>query len=42
MDIGKPVREIIVEPLEMPEPLRQEPSALPDKVAEPVEEPVAP
>jgi len=25
MDIGQPQREIIVEPLELPEPLREEP-----------------
>lgn len=36
MDVGQPQREIIVEPLELPEPLRAEPSR------EPVAEPFVP
>lgn len=38
MEIGKPQREIIVEPLELPEPLR--PAERPEKVEEPEREPV--
>jgi hypothetical protein len=34
MEIGKPVREIVVEPLELPEPLRRV------EVEQPQEEPV--
>lgn len=37
MNIGEPKREIIVEPLELPEPLRIE---QPEPVEQPVEEPV--
>ena len=40
MDVGEPQREIIVEPLELPEPLR--PSAEPERTPQeqPEEEPV--
>lgn len=40
MDVGAPVREIIVEPLELPEPLRpeREPAREPERV-EPEREP---
>lgn len=38
MQVGKPVREYIVEPLEMPEPLR--PEREPEHVPEPDKEPV--
>jgi len=34
MDVGQPQREIIVEPLELPQPLRSDP--------EPVEQPARP
>jgi hypothetical protein len=39
MDVGQPQREIIVEPIELPEPLREQPA--PDRVPEkqPEEEP---
>ena len=37
MEIGKPQREIFVEPLEMPEPLRAEPERV--KETEPSEVP---
>lgn len=40
-NIGKPVREITVEPLEMPAPLRREaPDSEPRRIDAPVEEPV--
>lgn len=44
MDVGKPQREIYVEPLELPEPLRHEPAPreepIPDRVpTEPEREP---
>ena len=37
MDVGKPQREIYVEPLELPEPLRpaQEPESTPEHQPEP-------
>lgn len=38
MEIGKPLREIIVEPLELPEPLR--PAVEPERQPEPEREPV--
>lgn len=38
MEIGEPKREIIVEPLELPEPLR--PAEQPERVEQPVREPV--
>jgi hypothetical protein len=40
MDIGEPLREIVVEPIELPEPLR--PAVEPDRVPQeqPEEEPV--
>ena len=38
MDIGKPLREIYVEPLEVPEPLRIEQPAEPEQ--QPEREPV--
>jgi hypothetical protein len=31
MDVGQPQREIIVEPLELPEPLRERPQQEPDR-----------
>jgi hypothetical protein len=34
MEIGKPQREIYVEPLELPEPLRETPSEKPEGVPE--------
>jgi hypothetical protein len=37
MEIGKPLREIVVEPLELPEPLRV---PEPEPVEQPVREPV--
>ena len=37
MDIGQPQREIIVEPLELPEPLREEPR--PERQPAPEQEP---
>ena len=42
MDIGEPRREIYVEPLELPEPLRpeREPEREPERVNEPEREPV--
>lgn len=41
MDVGKPKREIYVEPLELPEPLRQEPAREPERTPDqkPQEEP---
>ena len=36
MEIGKPQREIYVEPLELPEPLRQVPTEKPETVEEPI------
>jgi len=38
MNIGEPQRTIIVEPLELPEPLR--PAERPERVNEPEKEPV--
>jgi hypothetical protein len=38
MNVGEPQRVIYVEPVELPEPLRQEPAPQPDK--QPEEEPV--
>ena len=35
MDVGEPQREIIVEPIELPEPLREQPDIKPEK--QPVE-----
>ena len=32
MEIGKPQREILVEPLELPEPLRQIPDSVPLRI----------
>jgi hypothetical protein len=42
MDVGQPQREIIVEPLELPEPLREAPQHEPDRAPshQPEEEPV--
>ena len=42
MQIGEPKRELIVDPLELPEPLRETPSELPERIEEdqPTEEPV--
>lgn len=40
MNIGQPQREYIVEPLELPEPLRTTPSVEPERVPEPEKEPV--
>lgn len=42
MDVGKPQREIYVEPLELPEPLRREaePKRREEPVTEPEKEPV--
>ena len=40
MDIGEPQREIIVEPIELPEPLREQPDIKPEKQPEPDREPV--
>lgn len=42
MEIGKPVREIVVEPLELPEPVRpiEQPVEKPVEWPETVEEPV--
>ena len=42
MDVGKPQREIYVEPLELPEPLRAEPEREParEPQQEPEKEPV--
>ena len=37
MEIGKPQREIFCEPLELPEPLRAEPT--PERTPEPMYEP---
>lgn len=37
MKIGEPRREIYVEPIELPEPLRSEPAIAPEE--KPVEEP---
>ena len=37
MDVGQPQREIIVEPLELPEPLRSDPQHEPQR--EPVYQP---
>ena len=37
MDVGQPQREIIVEPLQLPEPLRTEPEVQPER--EPVFQP---
>jgi hypothetical protein len=39
MDVGKPQREIYVEPLELPEPLRTNSPEEPERVTEPVESP---
>lgn len=40
-DVSKPKREIYVEPLEMPEPLRKDvPEKQPDKIEQPEQEPV--
>lgn len=38
MEIGKPQREIYIEPIELPEPLREHPAIQPESV--PAEEPV--
>ena len=38
MDVGQPQREIIVEPIELPEPLREQPDYTPAE--QPQEEPV--
>jgi len=38
MDVGEPQREIIVEPIELPEPLREQPDYTPEE--QPQEEPV--
>jgi hypothetical protein len=35
MEIGKPEREIYVEPLELPEPLREVPTQKPEFIEEP-------
>ena len=40
MDIGQPQREIIVEPIELPEPLREQPESEPEPVHQPEKEPV--
>jgi hypothetical protein len=40
MDIGEPRREIFVEPIELPEPLRSTPELTPEPVKAPKEEPV--
>lgn len=40
MQIGEPRREIYIEPIELPEPLRETPTIQPERVEEPVEEPV--
>lgn len=40
MEIGEPQRVIVVEPLEMPAPLRREEPAQPDLAPEPDREPV--
>lgn len=41
MDVGAPQREIIVEPIQLPEPLRQEPDVQPERQpVEPEKEPV--
>ena len=40
MDVGQPQRTIYVEPIELPEPLRQEPAIQPEKQPEPDKEPV--
>lgn len=39
MEIGKPVRTIIVEPLELPEPVRpvEQPETVPQEVPEPID-----
>jgi hypothetical protein len=39
MDVGQPQREIIVEPIELPEPLRQEPVPEREPIQEPEKEP---
>lgn len=38
MEIGKPQREIYIEPIELPEPLRETPQIVPEEVPE--QEPV--
>jgi hypothetical protein len=42
MDVGQPQREIIVEPLELPEPLRERPASQPESEPsrQPEKEPV--
>jgi hypothetical protein len=40
MDVGEPQREIIVEPIELPEPLREQPEPEREPVKQPEEEPV--
>jgi hypothetical protein len=38
MEIGKPLKEVFVEPIELPEPLRtEEPITVPETVEEPSE-----
>ena len=39
MEVGKPQREIIVDPIELPEPLRQEPSPEREPMKQPEQEP---
>jgi hypothetical protein len=39
MDVGEPQREIIVEPIELPEPLREQPEPDRKPQHEPQEEP---
>lgn len=40
MEIGKPQHVHIIEPLELPEPLRQTPEIVPEPARQPEEEPV--
>jgi len=41
MNIGKPQREFVVEPLELPEPIREEPEKpMPREAPEPEKEPL--
>ena len=34
MEIGKPQREIYIEPIELPEPLREQPAIKPEEIPE--------
>jgi hypothetical protein len=40
MNIGKPQREFVVEPLELPEPIREESEPMPREAPEPEKEPL--